>query len=157
MNSRYYGKGLKLKRKKNYLILRATCENGLIDKASRKFINFWICKFYFSNLKWELLFTKKKFFRQSRREINKDEVLRGKFVAWPFFTFPQSHNWVLFQLLLFICIFYWCIFDLTRKEIFSIWLNLTTVAFRWRAPMGKWLMVNWPIRNQSAGFIFVML
>ena len=52
--------------KKNYLILRATCENGLIDKASRKFGNFWICKFYFSNLKWELLLTKKKYFRPSR-------------------------------------------------------------------------------------------
>ena len=33
------------KEKKNYLILRATCENGLIDKASRKFINFWIANF----------------------------------------------------------------------------------------------------------------
>ena len=74
---------------KYYLILRATCENGLIDKASRKFVNFWICKFYFSNLKWELLLTKKKYFRPSRREINKDEVLQGKFVAWPF-HFPSK-------------------------------------------------------------------
>ena len=150
-------KDLKLKRKKNYLILKATCENGLIDNASRKFINFWIANFISQNLKWELLLTKKKYFTQSRCEINKDEVLQGKFVAWPFFTFPQRHNWILFQLLLFICIFYRCIIDLTRKEIFSIWLNLTTVAFRWRAPMGKWLMVNWPIRNQSTAFIFVML
>ena len=47
------------------------------------------CKFYFSNLKWELLFTKKKYFRPSRREINKDEVLQGKFVAWPF-HFPSK-------------------------------------------------------------------
>ena len=53
-------------KKKKYLILRASCENGLIDKASRKFVNFWICKFYFSNLKWELLLTKKKYFRPSR-------------------------------------------------------------------------------------------
>ena len=47
------------------------------------------CKFYFSNLKWELLLTKKKYFRPSRREINKDEVLQGKFVAWPF-HFPSK-------------------------------------------------------------------
>ena len=82
-------KDLKLKRKKNYLILKATCENGLIDNASRKFINFWIANFISQNLKWELLLTKKKYFRQSRREINKDEVLQGKFVAWPF-HFPSK-------------------------------------------------------------------
>ena len=33
------------KKKKNYLILRATCENGLIDKASRKFVNFEFVNF----------------------------------------------------------------------------------------------------------------
>ena len=41
--------------KKNYLILRPTCKNGLIhliDKARRNFVNF-------ANLKRELLLTKK--------------------------------------------------------------------------------------------------
>ena len=63
VNSRYHVKDIVLKRN---LILRATCENGLIDKASTKFVNFWICKLYFPNLKWELLLTKKKYFRPSR-------------------------------------------------------------------------------------------
>jgi len=27
-------------KEQNYVILRATCENGLIDKASKKFVNF---------------------------------------------------------------------------------------------------------------------
>ena len=61
-------------------------------------------------------------------------------------TFPQSHNWVLFQLLLFICLFYSCIFDITRKEIFSNWFSFTALAFHWLAPMNKWLIANWPNR-----------
>ena len=69
---------LVLKRKKN-LILRTTCENGLIDKASRKFVNF-----YLQSLSESFCSPRKKDFRLSRRERNKDEVLQGKFVAWPF-------------------------------------------------------------------------
>ena len=111
------------------------------------------CKFYFSNLKWELLLTKKKYFRPSRIQINKDEVLQDKFVAWPF-HFPSKPQLSTLSASTFHLYIYWCIIDLTRKKIFSIWLNFTALALRWRAPTGKLLMANWPIRNQSAGFIF---
>ena len=69
---------LVLKRKKN-LILRTTCENGLIDKGRRKFVNF-----NSQSLSENFCSPRKEDFRLSRRERNKDEVLHGKFVAWPF-------------------------------------------------------------------------
>ena len=76
---------LVLKRKKN-LILRTTCENGLIDKAKRKFVNF-----NSQSLSESFCSPRKKDFRLSRRERNKDEVLQGKFVAWPF-HFPTKRQ-----------------------------------------------------------------
>ena len=39
------GKRHSSEKKKKNLILRATCENGLIDKASRKFVNFEFVNF----------------------------------------------------------------------------------------------------------------
>ena len=47
VNSRYHVKDIYSteKKKKNYLILRATWGNGLIDKASRKFSNFEFVNF----------------------------------------------------------------------------------------------------------------
>ena len=38
------------------------------------------------------------------------------------------------------------IFDLAKKGDL---LNFTALAFCWRAPMGKWLMVDWPIRARA--------
>ena len=66
-------------KKKNYLILRATCYNSFIDKARRKFVNF-----IYQTLSESFCSPRKKYFRPSHREINKDEVVQGKFVAWPF-------------------------------------------------------------------------
>ena len=65
--------------------------------------------------------------------------------------FPSKRqlNWVLIQLLLFIFILIGAFFYRRRNEIFSIWLNFIALAFRWRAPMGKWLMANWPIRTRA--------
>ena len=129
---------LVLNTKKN-LILTTTCENGLIDKASRKFVNF-----NSQSLSESFCSPRRKDFRLSRRERNEDEVLQGKFVAWPFDS-PTKRQLSTLSTSTFHLYILSVHFDLTRKEIFSIWLNFTTLAF---VGVHQWAN-GWWLTNQS--------
>ena len=126
------------KEKKN-LILGTTCENGLIDKAGRKFVDF-----NSQSLSKSFCSPRKKDFRLRRRERNKDEVLQGKFVAWPFHS-PTKRQLSTLSTSTFHLYILSVHFDLTKKEIFSIWLNFTTLAF---VGVHQWAN-GWWLTNQS--------